>query len=125
MQSFTVYGRLPGENEFISANRSDVRAGNEFKQRWQKYAWAYILRAELEPIVEPIVISYHFYEPDRRRDCGNIFAFAQKVIEDALQDAGILRNDSQKWVRGYKDIKYDVDKNNPRIEVTLWEERNE
>lgn len=121
MRRFVIPGKLPSENEFIAANRADPRKGNAFKQTYQRMVWAYIKQAQVAPVTKRVIIRYDFYEPNKKRDCGNIFAFASKVTEDALQDAGVLPNDNQTWLGGY-DVKFDVDKENPRIEVELKEE---
>ena len=39
-----------------------------------------------------------YHEPDRRRDVDNIYS-ANKFILDALRKAGIIKNDSQKYVK--------------------------
>ena len=121
MQSFTIYGRLPTLNEYETANRTSPYKGATMKREHQSHVFYCIKQARLEPCTVPIRIGYRFYEADRRRDCGNVMAFADKVTQDALQDAGILKNDSQRWMRGYTSIDFDVDKTNPRIEVTLTE----
>lgn len=71
-------------------------------------------------IKKPVILHYKFYEADKRRDKMNIFSFADKVIEDALQEVGVLQND------GWKDVvntthEFYVDKAKPRIEVTIEE----
>ena len=57
---------------------------------------------------------------NRKRDLDNISAFAHKVIQDGLVQCGLLANDGWKNIVGYSDDFY-VDKDNPRIEVTIRE----
>lgn len=71
-------------------------------------------------INNPIIIHYRFYEPDKQRDKGNIFAFADKVFQDALQKCGVIKNDGWKEIDNFTHDFY-VDKKNPRIEIFLEE----
>lgn len=50
----------------------------------------------------PVAIEFYWHEADRRRDPDNI-AFAKKFILDALVANGNLRNDTQKYVKGFSD----------------------
>lgn len=72
----------------------------------------------LKPIRSRCRIQYTFFEPNRRRDMDNISGFAHKVIQDALVEEGILANDGWSEISGYTDS-FEVDKERPRIEVTL------
>ena len=65
-------------------------------------------------------MEYLWVEPNRRRDLDNISSFGRKVIQDALVDTGVLKDDGWKYVVGFSD-KFDVDKKNPRIEVLIRE----
>ena len=65
-------------------------------------------------------MTYHWYEPNRRRDKDNVSSFGRKVIQDALVRAKILRNDGWNDIEGFQD-EFEVDKRNPRIVVELTE----
>lgn len=70
-------------------------------------------------ITKPCIIHYHFYVKDVWDADGNISAF-WKCYLDALQKAGVIENDSYKFV-GYPRLdSYQIDKNDPRV-VTLIE----
>ena len=71
-------------------------------------------------ITNPIIIHYNFYEPDKQRDKGNIFSFADKAFQDALQKCGVIKNDGWKEIDNFTHDFY-VDKKNPRIEIFLEE----
>ena len=68
----------------------------------------------------PVYIEFLWIEKDRRRDLDNIYS-GKKYILDALQTAGVIPNDSQKYVIGLVDM-VAFDKANPRVEVTICEE---
>ena len=120
-QTFIIWGRLPGLNEIISADRAHAQVGARLKRETLDMVSLCIRTQRLKPVEKPIEIHYRFYEPNRRRDVGNVLAGADKVIEDALVKCGILPDDGQKWVRNIVPW-FGVDKENPRIEVELKEE---
>ena len=117
----TIYGRLPGLNDMIEADRRDRRAGNRLKQESQETIRLYILR-DLKhlKIEKPVELHYYFYEPNRRRDLDNISGYAHKVTQDALVASGVLKNDGWSNIVGMKDSFF-VDARNPRIEVIMKE----
>lgn len=121
--------KMPALNDFIRAERCTFRSygnklmtkGSLMKKEWQQYISVYI-RKDLgrAKVLHPIVVHYHYYEPDRKRDLGNVHATCQKFTEDALQDCRVIPNDNQKWIVGFT-ADFDIDRQNPRIEVTLEE----
>lgn len=117
-QTFTIPGKLDGMNDFIAANRSNRYTGAQMKRDNQWNVLIAIKKAQLQPVRNRCRILYTFFEPNMRRDMDNISGFAHKVIQDALVEAEILDNDGWKEISGYTDT-FEVDKKNPRIEVTL------
>jgi len=119
--------KFPSLNEYIKAERvrlggRDVKfltKGAVMKKEYQSYISLFI-RRDLKDlkIDKPVIVHYHYYEENRKRDLGNIHAPCQKFVEDALQDCGVLVNDNQKCVVGFT-ASFDVDKDKPRIEVQL------
>lgn len=71
-------------------------------------------------ITKPVILKYDFFEPNKKRDLDNISAFAHKVIQDSLVKTAVLKNDGWNEISGYIDQFY-LDKENPRIEVTIVE----
>ena len=70
-------------------------------------------------IEKKVHISYKWIEANQKRDLDNI-AFAKKFIQDALVQMGTLKNDGWKNIAGFDDS-FDIDKENPRIIVTIEE----
>lgn len=121
-QSFSIPGRLAGSNEVIAANRSGPYVGAKLvEQNITRCRWA-IRKAALTPMRAPVTVEIRFFEPNRRRDPGNVF-YGDKFILDALQREGILGNDNQKWLKGPEPIRklLYIDQADPRVEVTLRE----
>lgn len=119
---FIIDGRLPSLNDYCKAERTGYHCANNMKHRCQKEIIAYIRRSRLKPIKYPVTILYRFYEANRRRDKDNIAGVAHKFIQDALVEAGILKDDGWDEVVGFSD-KFYIDRKFPRIEITLIEER--
>lgn len=116
-----IYGRLPGLNDMIEADRRDRRSGNRLKQESQDTIRLYILRDLKHLKIEnPVELHYSFYEPNRRRDLDNISGYAHKVTQDALVASGVLKNDGWANIVGMQDSFF-VDTRNPRIEVIIRE----
>lgn len=114
-----ISGRLPSLNEYISANRYDKNAGNRFKRNEQKKVmWQIRQQLKGVKIRRPIRLHYIWYERDRRRDLDNISGFGHKVIQDALVECGVLKDDGWDEIVGYSDT-FAVDRGNPRIIVLL------
>lgn len=116
---FIIYGKLPGINELIECNRSNIHKGSSLKSKAQHICECSIRqclgRLKLD---KPVVLKYYFYEQNKRRDLDNISGFAHKVIQDALVKCGVLQNDGWKNIIGYEDHFF-VDKLHPRIEVII------
>lgn len=116
-----INGRLPGLNELITAERTHRQKGAKLKRdaetlvRWH-------IRQQLRGVKPktPVHIEYRYFEPDRRRDCDNIAAFAHKVIQDALVKERVLPNDGWAQINGFSDY-FAVDAKKPRIEITIIE----
>lgn len=108
-------------NDFIFANRKNPHAGNGMKRQEQTKVKTALLNQQKDvPLKIPIKIIYRFYEKDRRRDRDNIASFAHKVIQDAMVEVGMIPNDGWSEIRGFEDH-FEVDKEHPRIEVTILE----
>ena len=119
-QKFTIPARLPGLNEYTTAQRLNRYKGAQMKREQQGIVSLFIRSAHLQPVSSPVRLRYHFYEPNKRRDLDNISGFAHKVIQDALVKCGILTGDGWANITGYTDT-FAVDKQHTRIEVEIEE----
>ena len=118
---FTVDGRLDGQNDFIAANRTNPYKGNSMKRNNQQTVmWAIRQQLKKLKIEKPIHIHYKFIEKNKMRDKDNIASFAMKVIQDALVQTEVIKNDGWKEIDSFS-CTFGVDKNNPRIEVLITE----
>ena len=116
--------RMPSLNQFIHAERQRTprgfTKGAVMKKEWQKYVVSCIRKQLRVKIKKPICVHYYYYEQDIKRDIGNVHAFCQKVVEDALQDCAVIPNDNQYYIPKFTADFY-IDPVNPRVEVVLEE----
>lgn len=118
IQKFVITGRLDSLNDYTKACRANRYGANSMKKKNEAKVFEGIKRAGLTKADKyPINLNIIWYEPNRRRDIDNV-TFATKFIQDALVKAGILEDDSQKYIVGVFH-RVLVDKDNPRIEVEL------
>lgn len=92
---------FPGLNEYIKEIGKNPKAGNRMKQEYQMIA-CNAIRIGLKRFKtdKPIILHYVFKEPKKgnKRDRMNVFSFADKVIEDALQRTGVIPNDDPEHI---------------------------
>lgn len=119
-----IPGSLPGLNEYIEAERRNKYAAANMKRQTESV----IISAAKEQLrgvrlTRPVVMCYTWVEKNRRRDRDNV-AFARKFVQDALVRCGVLRGDGWKEIAGFTDA-FAVDRERPRVEVTLREVEEE
>ena len=118
---FTI-PRIPGMNEYTDANRAHYGKGGRMKKEYEDEIIAHIRKQipSVHMLTKPVLIYYQFYEINRRRDNDNILFCAAKFVQDSLKRAWIIRDDGQKYIPHFYFDTF-VDKENPRIEVTVTE----
>lgn len=113
-QHFTIQGRFCSLNEFYRMHRyaqAKTKRDNDAMVAWSAKA------AKIKPCKNPVIIETVWFEPNHKRDLDNII-FGFKFLLDGLVKAGILQDDSPRYVeRIASEVSYDKD--NPRIEVWI------
>ena len=109
----TIKGKLPSLNEYIAACRTNPHAGATMKRKVEEQIMWQIRK--MKPITRPVIIFFHWHEKNRRRDKDNVAA-GKKFILDAMQKAGKLVNDDNRYIKGFGDI---FDYGNPDNSVTI------
>ena len=115
--SLTIPGRFPSLNEYVAAGRRNRYQSAKIKQT--ETTRAARAAAGIAPFSCPVRVSFLWVEPNRRRDLDNV-AFSKKFILDGLVAAGVLVDDSPRYVVGLQDA-FEYDKTNPRVEVVIEE----
>lgn len=112
--TYTIPGRLPGYNELNVhwAKRQKIK-----QDAMDLVGW-HILAQGIQRYKDKVTVGIRCYEPNKRRDPSNVRAGAEKVILDALQNMGIIRNDNWRWLED-KPATVEVDPQNPHIEIQI------
>lgn len=119
-QKFEVLGELADLNAFIKATNSHYTVGNRVKRENTETVSHEALVNKVEPVRDyPVRVVFSWYSKDNRRDIDNV-AFAKKFVLDGLVEAGVLENDSRKFVCGFAD-EFHIDRKRPRVEVEIIE----
>lgn len=112
--TYTIDLKLPSLNEYVSACNNNRYGGGKHKESVQNdIIWFLTPRVKIN---YPIYVKFIWHEANKKRDKDNV-AFAKKYILDALQVAGILPNDNNKYITGFSDT-FIYDGTN-KVEVAL------
>ena len=103
----TVEGRMPSLNDYISAERANRYKAAAMQQRAPRFE-------------RRVTVRTTFYEPDMRRDADNV-GFARKFVLDGLVAAGVIKDDSRKYVEQCPD-RVLTDRARPRVVVEVNDE---
>lgn len=116
-----IDGRMPDLNDWRDAIQASPHKGNDMCHENANRARKLALQQRLPKFEGPVMITFFWVEPNARRDLDNIGGSARKWIIDGLVKAGVLGNDSQKWVRGIQEF-VAHDPLEPRIIVEITDE---
>lgn len=122
-QILRIPGRLPGLNDYTGAERTNKYKGAKMKRECTDFVATFCKQQKVQKFKKPVIIKFVWIEPNTRRDPDNFTSFGRKVILDGLVRAGILPDDSQKWVKGWSDG-WKIDKENPEIYIIITEANN-
>lgn len=113
-QHFTIKGRFCSLNEFYRMHyqkQGKVKRDSDAVVTWSAK------QARIRPFDKPVEINCVWVEENRKRDLDNIM-FGIKFVLDGLVKAGVLKDDSPRYVKRIThEVAYDSD--NPRIEVWI------
>lgn len=114
-----IPGRLPGLNEVNNTNRANKYAGNKLKKETEQLLCLYI-KNQCKAKFERIKLTIVWYEKNRKRDFDNISS-ATKFILDSLVKCEVIQGDGWKQIYPEFNHKFKLDRENPRIEITIEE----
>lgn len=120
VMKLTIKGELTDLNEYIKSLNANRWSGNSVKQTETDRVCYEAKLARIGEVPEdwyPVRITYRWFSKDKRKDTDNV-AFSKKFINDGLVTAGVLENDSRKFVAGFSD-EFFIDKLNPRVEIEI------
>ncbi len=116
----TIPGTLPSLNEIINASKRSKYVYVEMKDTAiNTVGWSFKGAMIGDRAPEKADYAFTWYCPNKRKDKDNIMA-GQKFVFDALQEMGFISNDGWQQI-GSITHRFEVDKQNPRIEVEITE----
>ena len=116
--TIVIPGEMPGMNEIIAASKLHHNRYNDMKKiNTEKVTW--IAKSKIKKQFKKIDLEIRWICKNRRKDKDNIMAGA-KFILDGLVQANVIENDGWNQI-GDIVHKFEVDKDNPRVEVRIKE----
>lgn len=114
-----IPGTMPGFNEIVKAAKQGNRRHQPYNDMKRENTNLVAWTSNKIPKKKRIFLDITWIEKNKRRDPDNIAA-AVKFIWDGLVEAGVIENDGWKQNAGWRNS-FEVDKDNPRIEVIIKE----
>jgi hypothetical protein len=91
---------------------------NQAKVEWKGVVFAAVSCTPLPS--PPYQFNYTVYPANNRAfDLGNVLPIVQKFTDDALIELGVIPDDSYKVIKSINYRIGEVDKTNPRVELTI------
>ena len=94
--------KFPSLNEYINAERRNRFAAAKIKKEWTERVMDIVLAQTLgdkKPNLKfPTAVRFIVHEQNQRRDIDNVSAMVSKFCLDGMVKAGLLPDDSQKYV---------------------------
>lgn len=115
--TYMIPGRLAGANEMDAAASLHRYHRSTLKRKETRRCAQAAIAGGVPQITKPIKIHFLWVEPNKKRDLDNI-RYGAKMVLDGLRECGRLPNDGWGWVVGMSDA-WAVDKQNPRVEVSI------
>jgi len=111
------------QNKYIDGERKNRFIGSKMKKSATKYVREVVTQSMQDGIKFdwPVKLAFDWYLPDKRIDMDN-WSFLKKFIFDGMQTAKVrqdvfLDNDNFANMRkGYTET-FEIDRNNPRLEI--------
>lgn len=117
---FEIIGTLGNLNEWIKKMNRHRMLGHSYKKEYQEIVEYAIKDARIHSLQleTPYFFEYSFYMGSKKLDKDNYESFCKKVILDALQVMGTIKQDNWNAVSG-NESKFFLDREYPRIEVKI------
>lgn len=115
-QTFTINTKLPTLNDYTNSNRTHWGAGAGLKKKATQAA-AEACAGVIIPDDKQVILHYDWYV-STRHDLDNI-AFAQKFVQDGMVEAGVIKNDSPKYIIGFTHEFHKCDKEKDKVIISI------
>ena len=88
------------------------------KKAWTDRVWAEAKAGKLQAQTPPVRLRFTWHMVNMKRDPDNLRGVATKYVLDGLVKAGIIPDDSPKYICAFEDVIV-LDRDNPRIVIDL------
>lgn len=117
-----IKGEFTDLNAYIKALNNNRYKGNSIKKEETNRVYWSAKISKVKPVKNyPVIIGFTWFVKNKMKDPDNI-AFSKKYILDGLVLAKVLKDDSQRYIRGFSGEYFHIDKENPRVEIRIEEE---
>ncbi len=114
-----IPGELPDLNQIIAESKNHWGSYSSLKKANTQLV-AFCTKQATKRKYKKIDLDITWYCKNKRKDKDNIMAGGLKMILDGLVVAGVIQNDG--WAHiGSINNHFEVDKNNPRVEIKITE----
>lgn len=96
MQQLKLVGIPPTLNE---VRRMHFQRQAQEKKKWEQIVLIESKVQKLQPVENPVIVTYRFHFVDARRRDPDGYAYSAKAIQDGLVKGGILPDDNFKYVK--------------------------
>lgn len=104
-----IPAKFPSLNEYINAERRHRMIAAKMKKEWTQLVVdaCYSNATGIGPTNEefPLTIKFIVHEENKRRDVDNVSSMVGKFCLDGMVKAGLLTDDSQKYVKA---VEYEI-----------------
>lgn len=97
-QDLVLQCKFPSLNELIGAASANRFVYGSLKKKMTAFVATECKIQKLKPMDGKIKVSFDWVEGNKRRDFDNVSGAGQKLICDGLKQAGIIVDDSHKFV---------------------------
>ena len=95
-----IDGTMRGLNDWRDAIQRSPHAGNDMARAAKKRVAALAREQRVPRFERPVVVTFDWYEPNKRRDLDNVAGTGQKWVLDGLVAADVLPDDNADHVVG-------------------------
>lgn len=95
-----IDGTMKGLNDWRGAIQRSPHAGNDMARAAKKRVAALAREQRVPRFERPVVVTFDWYEPNKRRDLDNVAGTGQKWVLDGLVAADVLPDDNADHVVG-------------------------
>ena len=99
---YIINHRFTSLNQYINAERSSWKIASAIKKKETRIAHLSLLGKPKIDCEFPIKLRFTWYVKDRKTDLDNI-VWAKKGVLDGMIKAGIIPDDSMKYIIGFED----------------------